>query len=61
MKELYQLNVHFKSAVDRYMAAFESMTQMMDKGDESKLLMSVLVGSDVGRLYMVLMNMLKGN
>jgi len=60
MKELYEQNIGFKESVDKYMAAFENMTQMADKGDDSKLLMSIVIGSDVGRLYMVLANVLKG-
>ena len=38
---------------------FEEMTKKAQEGEESKLLMSVLIGSDVGRLYMVLADVLK--
>ncbi|MDY6407911.1 MAG: hypothetical protein SPL08_04355 [Pseudomonadota bacterium] len=58
--ELYQSDTEFHDSVDKYMSAFEEMTQSLDKGDDSKLLMSVVIGSDVGRLYMVLANILKG-
>lgn len=60
MKELYKKDVVFREAVDKYMRAFEAMTQAVGKGDESKLLMSILIGSDAGRLYMVLADVLKG-
>jgi len=58
--ELYESDVEFHESVDKYMSGFESMTQEMDRGDDSHLLMSVVIGSDVGRLYMVLANILKG-
>jgi len=60
MKDLYASNIGFRESVDKYMAAFENITQAADKGDDSKLLMSIVIGSDVGRLYMVLANVLKG-
>ena len=60
LKELYQSNPEFKESVDRYMGAFERLTQALGKGDDSKLLMSIVIGSDAGRLYMVLAEVLKG-
>ena len=60
MKDLYQADPAFKKSVDLYMEAFENMTQTMNKADESQLLMSIVIGSDAGRLYMVLANILKG-
>lgn len=59
IRELYQNNPEFKVAVSRYMAEFEGMTKSAKKEGENNLLMSVLVGSDVGRLYMVLADMMK--
>ncbi len=56
---LYDNNEDFRMAVTRYMAEFEGMTKKAQEGEESKLLMSVLIGSDVGRLYMVLADVLK--
>ncbi len=56
---LYDTNEDFRLAVTRYMAEFEGMTKKAQEGEESKLLMSVLIGSDVGRLYMVLADVLK--
>ena len=60
LKELYQANPEFKESVDRYMGGFERLTQALDKGDDSKLLMSIVIGSDAGRLYMVLAEAVKG-
>ena len=60
LTDLYETDTDFRDSVDKYMSAFEEMTQSLGKGDESKLLMSVVIGSDVGRLYMVLADILKG-
>ena len=60
LKELYQSDPAFRESVDKYMEAFETMTQTLDKEDDSKLWMSIVIGSDVGRLYMVLADVLKG-
>lgn len=59
--DLYQANPDFNQAVSRYMAEFEDITKMASQGDENKLLMSILIGSDIGRLYMVLADVLKRN
>lgn len=56
---LYESNEDFRLAITRYMAEFEGMTKKAQEGEENKLLMSVLIGSDVGRLYMVLADVLK--
>lgn len=61
LRELYLSDPQFKEAVDHYMLSFEHMTQNINKGDDSKLLMSIVIGSDIGRLYMVLANMVKGS
>lgn len=53
IKELYKNNAEFKKAVTHYMGEFEGMTKAAKQND-ADLLMSILVGSDVGRLYMVL-------
>ena len=57
--EFYHQNEDFRITVSRYMSEFEEMTKKAQEGEESKLLMSVLIGSDVGRLYMVLADVLK--
>ena len=59
IKDLYVENQDFNQAVNRYMFEFEDMTQTVQKEDENKLLMSILIGSDIGRLYMVLADVLK--
>ena len=41
------------------MREFEDMTKMVQNEDENKLLMSILIGSDIGRLYMVLADVLR--
>ena len=57
--DLYKKNEDFRLSVTRYMSEFEGMTKKAQEGEEGKLLMSVLIGSDVGRLYMVLADVLK--
>ena len=59
IKDLYTENNDFKQAIDRYMSEFEEMTHAVQKEDENKLLMSIFIGSDIGRLYMVLADVLK--
>ena len=59
IKDLYKENADFNQAINRYMTEFEDMTQAVQKEDENKLLMSILIGSDIGRLYMVLADVLK--
>lgn len=59
IKELLKNDPEFKLAVSRYMAEFEGMTKAAQAEDENNLMMSVLIGSDVGRLYMVLADILR--
>ncbi|MBO7244090.1 MAG: hypothetical protein J6V53_02245 [Alphaproteobacteria bacterium] len=59
IKDLYLNNEDFNQAISRYMTEFEDMTKMVQNEDENKLLMSILIGSDVGRLYMVLADVLR--
>lgn len=61
MKEMYQNNRSFRKAAQGYMNAFEKMTQQVGQDDSNKLLLSIVIGSDAGRLYMVLADVLKGN
>lgn len=56
ISELSQKNKAFRQAVQHYMAAFEEMTRTA-QADE--LVLGVLIGSDVGRLYMVLADVFK--
>ncbi len=59
VKDLYRKNMDFKTSVDRYMQEFEEMTKNAGQLSDGQLLMSVLIGSDVGRLYMVLADVLR--
>ena len=60
IRKLYQQNIAFQTTADHYMRAFEQMTyEAKEKAPDSPLL-GVLVGSDVGRLYMVLAQVIKG-
>ena len=57
IKDLYVNNEEFNQAITRYMTEFEDMTKMMQNVDKN--LMTTLIGSDSGRLYMVLADVLK--
>ena len=57
IKDLYLNNEEFNQAITRYMTEFEDMTKMMQNVDKN--LMTTLIGSDSGRLYMVVADVLK--
>lgn len=59
IRELIKIDPEFKLAVSRYMAEFEGMTKAARADGENNLMMSILIGSDVGRLYMVLADILR--
>ncbi|MDD3669482.1 MAG: hypothetical protein PHX68_04330 [Alphaproteobacteria bacterium] len=59
IREFIKKNADFKDAVTRYMRAFEQMTAQAGAAGADNMLVGVLVGSDVGRLYMVLADLLK--
>ncbi|MBO7257552.1 MAG: hypothetical protein J6V11_01270, partial [Alphaproteobacteria bacterium] len=59
IKDLIKVDAEFKLAVSRYMAEFEGMTKAAKAEGENNLMMSILIGSDVGRLYMVLADILR--
>jgi len=60
VRKLYRENMAFQTAVNHYMQVFEQMTyEAKEKASDGPLL-GVLVGSDVGRLYMVLAEVIKG-
>ena len=54
VRKLYRENMVFQTAVNHYMQAFEEMTYEARENSADSPLLGVLVGSDVGRLYMVL-------
>ena len=60
IRKLYQENMAFQTAVNHYMTAFEEMTYEAKEQEENSPLLGVLIGSDVGRLYMVLAQVIKG-
>ena len=59
IRQLYKNNQAFQEVVRKYMSGFEKLTTTISKNKNSELLISVLIGSDVGRLYMVLADILK--
>lgn len=59
IRDLYKENPEFKMAVSRYMAEFEGLTKAAKVSGENNMLISVLIGSDAGRLYMVLADVMK--
>lgn len=59
IRDLYKENAEFKVAVSRYMSEFEGLTKAAKVSGENNMLMSVLIGSDAGRLYMVLADVMK--
>lgn len=60
VRQLFQKNISFQTTVENYMKTFEQMSfQASENATESPLL-EVLIGSDMGRLYMVLAQIIKG-
>lgn len=59
ISERYLADTSFKQAVTNYMAAFEKMTKALDRDETDGLLMASVVGSDTGRLYMLLADLLQ--
>ena len=53
-------NMAFQMMVNHYMSAFEQMTYEAKENSADSPLLGVLIGSDVGRLYMVLAEVIKG-
>ena len=60
IRKLYRENMAFQTTVNHYMQAFEQMTYEAKENSADTPLLGVLVGSDVGRLYMVLAEVIKG-
>ena len=60
VRKLYRENIAFQTSVNHYMQAFEQMTYEAKENSADSPLLGVLVGSDVGRLYMVLAQIIKG-
>ncbi len=60
IRKLYQTDALFQSNVVNYMRTFEQMTHQATEEAADSPLLAVLIGSEVGRLYMVLADVLKG-
>ena len=60
VRQLFKENMDFQVAVQQYMKTFEQMTLEASENAADSPLLEVLVGSDVGRLYMVLAQIIKG-
>ena len=60
VRKLYRENMAFQTSVNHYMQAFEQMTYEAKENAPDSPLLGVLIGSDVGRLYMVLADIIKG-
>ena len=60
VRQLFKDNMDFQVAVQQYMKTFEQMTLEASENAADSPLLEVLVGSDVGRLYMVLAQIIKG-
>ena len=53
-KKLYQENPTLRVAVTRYMAEFDVLAVKAKNNEKKDVLLPVLIGSDAGRLYMIL-------
>lgn len=53
-KKLYQENSTLRVAVTRYMAEFDVLAVKAKNNEKKDVLLPVLIGSDAGRLYMIL-------
>ena len=61
IRDLFQKDTIFQTNVSNYMRTFEQMTHQATEEAADSPLLAVLIGSEVGRLYMVLADVLKGN
>ncbi len=60
IRQLFHQDALFQSNVRNYIRTFEQMTHQATEAAADSPLLAVLIGSDVGRLYMVLADVLKG-
>ncbi len=54
VKELFQKNPACRVAMVRYMAEFDALVDLAKSSEKRNVLLPVFVGSDAGRLYMIL-------
>jgi len=59
IRALHTQNPAFKMAVSQYMNGFEALSSQMTKPGQDPLLLNLLLGSDIGRVYMVLADIFK--
>ena len=52
--EMFEENPEVRSAITRYMASFEELIEKAQNSDQKDILLPVLMGSDAGRLSMIL-------
>ena len=57
-KKLYQDNSTLRVAVTRYMSEFDVLALKAKNNEKKDVLLPVLIGSDAGRLYMILKQIL---
>ena len=57
-KKLYQENSTLRVAVMRYMSEFDALAVKAKTNEKKDVLLPVLIGSDAGRLYMILKQVL---
>ena len=54
LKNLYQTDTSYRIAVTRYLAEFDAFSAKTQSNGKKEMLLPLLVGSDAGRLYMLL-------
>ena len=54
LQKLYQTDTSYRIAVTRYLAEFDAFSAKIQTNGKKELLLPLLVGSDAGRLYMIL-------
>ena len=54
MKNEFEKNLEFRDIVTRYLSDFESLVNKARDSENSGMLLSVISGADVGKLYYVL-------
>ena len=54
LKNLYQSDSSYRVAVTRYLAEFDAFSAKTQSNEKKEMLLPLLVGSDAGRLYMLL-------
>ncbi|MFV0627239.1 MAG: hypothetical protein ACK5N8_07820 [Alphaproteobacteria bacterium] len=54
IKTLFEKNVEFRTFVTRYISEFEHLLDKAKKSENASLLLSVLSGSDIGKIYYIL-------